>query len=175
MLVANGLVLAGIAWMSVVGTQHRATAVLPAGGDANSDVAALEAAASGAPTASAVARLAAAYLDREQPGLATAVIERAPAEVRQRPEIAQLHARALFGRGHARQALAVARTVHDSCDASAEGRIGCPPWLVAKSTHQLAFLEEVVAAGIDDPFVDPVATVAAYQRSNREIRIVAVR
>ena len=175
MLLANGLILAGISWMCVVGEQHEARAVLPASSSASGDVTELEAEVGLGATTASVAKLATAYLDRDQPGLASAVIERAPEEVRQRPEIAQLHARALFGRGHARQALAVARSVNATCDASSAGRIGCPPWLVAKATHQVAFLEEVVAAGIDDPYADPDATVAAYERSNREVRLVAVR
>src|SRR5262249_37234606 len=112
-----------------------------------------------------------AYLDRQQPGLATAVIEKAPTEVRERPEVAHLYARALFHRGRAREALAVARDASDTCsDASS-----CPSWLVAKTARQVAFFEQVVAAGIDDPQEDPSATVAAYERSTHAVRLVAMR
>jgi len=170
-VVANGLVLAGIAWMCLLGTQQRASSVLPVG----KDVTALEEQAALSPSPDSVARLASAYLDRDQPGLASAVIERSPTALRDRPEIAQLHARALFGRGRASDALAVARGARDACSDSMTGRIGCPPWLVAKTTRQLAFLEEVVAAGIEDPYANPDATLAAYERSTREVTLVAMR
>ena len=45
----------------------------------------------------------------------------------------------------------------------------------AKTTRQVAFLEQVVAAGIDDPQADPLATHAAYERSAHEVRLVAMR
>jgi hypothetical protein len=90
--------------------------------------------------------------------------------VRERPEVAQLYARALFHRGHAREALAIARDASTACDSGS-----CPAWLVAKTTRQVAFFEQVVAAGIDDPQHDPAATLAAYERSAHEVRLVAMR
>jgi hypothetical protein len=172
-VVANGLVLGGIAWMLAQGTETQAVTLLPEGKTPNLEgVAALETQAALSPTAPAVAELAGAYLDRDQPGLATAVIEKASIEIRSRPDIGQLHARALFNRGQAREALAVARDANSRCDALG---VGCAPWLVAKTSRQLAFLEEVVAAGIEDPQADPAATMAAYERSAREVRLVAMR
>jgi hypothetical protein len=47
--------------------------------------------------------------------------------------------------------------------------------LVAKTARQVAFFEQVVAAGIDDPQEDPSATVAAYERSAHAVRLVAMR
>ncbi len=168
-LVANGVVLAGIAWMtSFGGMEVRAAQVLPQGG---SELAPLESDAALSPSARSVAALAGAYLDREQPGLATAVIERAPREMRERPEVAQLYARALFHRGRVREALAVARDASDACPDTA----ACPAWLVARTTRQVAFLEQVVAAGIDDPRENPSGTRAAYERSVHEVRLVAMR
>ena len=168
-LVANGLCLAGMAWMLVSGTDQRATPLLGAA-DHGADLAGLEARAAGAPSAPAVVALASAYLDRDQPGLATAVIDRAPRELQARPEVALLRARTLFHRGHAREALAVAREADDACAATA-----CPAWVGTRTARQLAFLEEVVAAGVDDPQADPRATRAAYERSTREVRLVAMR
>jgi hypothetical protein len=168
-LVANGLVLAGIAWMtSFGGMEVRAAQVLPTGAH---ELAPLETEAALSPSARSVSVLAGAYLDREQPGLATAVIERAPREMRERPEVAQVYARALFHRGRAREALAVARDASDACSDAA----ACPAWLVARTTRQVAFLEQVVAAGIDDPRENPSGTRAAYERSTHEVRLVAMR
>jgi predicted Zn-dependent protease len=169
-LVANGLVLGGIAWMTTfAGMEVRATEVLPR--QAGTALDQLETQAALAPaSAPTVVALAAAYLDRDQPGLATAVIEKAPHRVRERPEVAQLYARALFHRGRSREALAVARDASDTCAESP-----CPAWLVAKTARQVAFFEQIVAAGIDDPQDNPTATRAAYERSTREVRLVAVR
>jgi hypothetical protein len=175
LLLANGVTMGGLAWMSVVGIHREAGQVLKSDG---SEIARLEDEAALTQKPGPVAELAAAYLDRDQPGLASAVIERAPARVRNEPRVATLEARALYGRGQAREALAVARSVQESlgkvCGESSASD-ACPTWLVAKSTHQLAFLEEVVAAGIDDPYSDPDATRAAYERSTRAVRLVAVR
>lgn len=175
LLISNGLILGAVAWMATLGGAEQkpaglmSQASLP--GVTPADIPQLESEAAVAPSARAVAALAGAYLDRSQPGLATAVIERAPRDVRDRPEVAQLYARALFHRGHAREALAVAQMANDACLDSAR----CAPWLVAKTVSQVAFFEQVVAAGIDDPQADPSATVAAYERSTREVRIVAMR
>lgn len=173
-LVANGLILGGLAWMATfAGMEVRAAEVLPqhplAGGLA---LAQLETQAALAPASPpSVAALAGAYLDCDQPGLATAVIEKAPCWVRERPEVAHLYARALFHRGRVREALAVARDVSEICGDAPS----CPAWLVAKTARQVAFFEQVVAAGIDDPQDDPSATLAAYERSTHEVRLVAMR
>jgi hypothetical protein len=171
--IANALVLAGMAWMGIFsGVEVGAARVLPPAAPAT-PIADLEARAALAPANVAdIAALASAYLDRQQPGLATAVIEKAPAALRERPEIAQLYARALFHRGRAREALAVARDASDTC---MDSSTPCPSWLVAKTARQVAFFEQVVAAGIDDPQDDPGATVAAYERSTHEVRLVAMR
>jgi hypothetical protein len=68
--------------------------------------------------------------------------------------------------------LAVVRDARDACEASAES---CSAWQFAKAERQRAFLEQVVAAGIEDPLAEPEATRAAYERSAREVRLVAMR
>lgn len=172
-LVTNGLILGGIAWMVAQGTEIRAITLLPKQGIDNlAGMSDLETRAALSPTAPAVADLARAYLDRHQPGLALAVIEKTSVEVRSRPDVAQLHARALFNRGRTREALAVARDTQERCESPAAA---CAPWVVAKTSRQLAFLEEVVAAGIEDPQVNPAGTMAAYEKSARQVRLVAMR
>ena len=95
--------------------------------------------------------------------------ERAP-RMRERPEVAHLHARALFHRGFAREALAAAAHASHAC---AERQLRAVA--LAKTARQVAFLEQVVAAGIDDPLANPAATRAAYERSTHEVRLVAMR
>src|SRR5262249_12528216 len=159
--ISNGIVLAGVFALFAIGADKNAEPLLPtaqvcaSGTDplgrcaAHVDLAALEKDAALDPSAPSVVHLAAAYLDRDPPGLASAVIERAPEAVRARPEVAQAYARSLFARGHAREALAVARDARDACAAAEEtSPADCPAWLMAKTTRQIAFLEEVVSAGI---------------------------
>lgn len=178
-LITNGIVLAGIGWMVAMGTSKEEAKVLPplrsTAEFKATDISALETNASFSPTRENVAALAVAYLERDQPGLASAVIEKAPAEVRSRPEVAHLHARALFLRGRPREALTTAKEALDGCASADAGASRCPSWLVAKTARQVAFFHEVVDAGIEDPVADPAGTKAAYERSAREVRLVAMR
>lgn len=181
-LVLNGLVIAGAAWMFVHGTETGASGLLSAKARApistEPGLAALEERAAVANDAGAVSKLATAYLDRDQPGLASAVIEKAPPAVRNSPEISHLYARALLHRGKVPEALAMARQVEAECEASIDSpgeKSACPAWLLARSARQLAFLEEMSAAGIEDPAVNPDGTRAAFDRSARQIRFVAMR
>jgi hypothetical protein len=173
-LAVNGLVLGGIAWMAAFGGMEvRATQVLPHDRSTLAAVAELdqlEARVAVSPDDSSVAALAGAYLDRDQPGLATAVIEKAPRALQAQPVVAAQLARALFHRGHAREALAVARQASETCEAQ-----DCPSWVMVKTARQVAMLEQMVAAGIDDPQANPVATKAAYERSAHAVRLVAMR
>jgi hypothetical protein len=178
-LVMNGIGLAGIAWMVGMGIGTKPTKVLPHLKSTPDlqlvDISALETSASLSPTSENVAALATAYLDRDQPGLASAVLEKAPAEVQRAPEIGHLQARALFQRGRPREALATAREVQEICASPAPGAPRCSSWLTAKTARQVAFFREVVSAGIEDPRADPAATLAAYDRSAREVRMVAMK
>lgn len=179
-LLLNGLVIAAAAWMFVHGTKTSTHGLLPGHARApiatDAGLAALESDAAHAPSVTSVTKLVSAYLERDQPGLASAVIEKAPPALRATPEISHLHARALLHRGRVREALAVARDVQSSCDRSiSAGDHDCPAWLVARSARQLAFLEEMLAAGIEDPGQNPEGARAAFDRSSRQIRFVAMR
>jgi hypothetical protein len=160
------------------GTGTKPTSILPALRSTPDlqlvDMTALETSASLSPTSENVAALATAYLDRDQPGLASAVLEKVPADVRRSPELGHLQARALFQRGRPREALVTAKEVQDSCASPAPGAPRCSAWLTAKTSRQVAFFREVVGAGIEDPRADPAATMAAYERSAREVRTVAM-
>jgi hypothetical protein len=175
LVVTNALVLSAIAWMLNVGSEKQAAVLVPKRtlAAAGSDVTALESQAARAPTASNIAALATAYLDRDQSGLAAAVLDRASRDVREQPVLAQLSARTLFQRGRPREALALSLDTLQNCEARAKN--ACPAWLVAKMTRQVVFLKALEAAGIEDPSADPEATRAAYERSARDMRLVAMR
>src|SRR5262245_27897114 len=99
-LLLNGLVIAAAAWMVIHGTKTHASGLLSsrlsAAGPARAHqpiatdpaLAALEERAALTPEPGSIAKLAAAYLDRDQPGLASAVIEKASPDIQARPEIA---------------------------------------------------------------------------------------
>lgn len=180
-LLVNGLVIAAAIGMFVHGTKTGASGLIPSQPRApiatDSSLAALEERAALAPDVESVGKLASAYLERDQSGLASAVIQKASPTVRATPEIAHLYARALLHRGKVPEALAMARQVEATCEESldSEGRGTCPAWLIARSARQLAFLEEMSSAGIEDPGMNPDGARAAYDRSSRHVRFVAMR
>jgi hypothetical protein len=130
----------------------------------------LERAVAATPDATSTARLVGAYLDRGEPGLAMAALDHARPEVRVVAALATLEARTLFARGRARQALAAAERASQACADD-----GCAAWVLASATRQVAFLEQVVADGIEDPTTAPDRVQAAYERSARTVRLVAMR
>ncbi|WP_437646451.1 hypothetical protein [Sorangium sp. So ce362] len=171
LFVANGVVLAGVIWTVGLAPSVKASQLLPPRATAGlGELAALEARYAEGRTPASVTALAAAYLEREQPGLASSALDAAPREVRELPEAAHLSARALLRRGRVSDALAAAEQASAAC---ANG--GCPAWLEAKSERQRAFLEQLVAAGVEDPQIDATTVRAAYERSASEVRLVAMR
>ncbi len=167
-VVLNGVFFAGATFVLGFGFKEEATPVLsePLAAEAQK----LEAEAAHAPTAQNLTALANAYLDRHQSGLALSVIERYPSL--SSAELKETHARALFAQGEGQKALNMLHGLTNACE---DGTAVCPNWLLAKTLREQAFLEEMVGSGIEDPARDPIATRQAYERSNREVRLVALR
>ena len=176
LLVSNAFVLTAIAWLGLVGPSTPSKSLLPATSKTQPasgvDLGALETRAAHAPSVDSVAKLASAYVDHGQPGLACAVIERSDRAIRSDLAVADIHARALFHRGHPRQALAV---VEDALAVCESDESSCHAWQESKARGQFAFLHEVVVAGIEDPMADPSALRAAYERSTKRVGLVAMR
>jgi len=118
--------------------------------------------------AAAAKRLAQAYLDAEAPGLALAVIGRAPLDVREDPSVGHVYARALLDQGRALEALKAERHVLDRCAAN-DG--ACDAWLIASATRRSEILEQLVQLGIEDARAQPEASVVAYHNATREARL----
>jgi hypothetical protein len=167
-IVANGIILAGATFVLAFGFKEEATPLLSE--PLATETQALESQAAHAPTTQNLTDLAAAYLDRNQPGLAISVLDRYPGF--SSPELSAVRARALFGQGESVKALSVLRNLTSSCE---DHTAVCPNWLLAKTLRQQALLEQMVSDGIEDAAQDPLATRHAYERSNREVRLVAVR
>lgn len=152
-LLANAAVLAAVAWLSTISVgNHQAKSLLAAPKaetPANApELDTLESAAAHTPSVETIAALATAYIGRNQPGLASAAIERASQEIQGNPRIADLQARALLHRGQARKALATIERASQTCE---NNPTTCHPWQHAKLQNQSAFLQELVKAGIEDP------------------------
>lgn len=130
----------------------------------------LEAAAAAHPeNAELTHRLATTYLEARASGLAVRAIESAPVEVRTRPEVAHLFARALIEQGRAHEALAVERAVHREC----LNFDHCSPWLFASVTRRVDILKELVELGVEDAEREPEASLLAYQHATRQVGFIA--
>jgi hypothetical protein len=163
----NAVVLLGVTGLLAIGAAHRTPElVMPKSAVPHDAVADLERAVAKHPSdGNAVRFLVQAYLDRDMPGLAVAVLQRSPAAVRT-PVEADLAARAYLGAGHATEALALSRQVLTTCD---EG--GCEATLVAHAARRAALLESMVEMGIEDADKDPEGASLAYRRSTRRVTI----
>jgi len=165
---ANGLVMVGVSSLGLVAGQ---TQVQPLVGQAfAADVQTLENEAAKNPSAESVRMLATAYLDRNEPGLASAALERAPLGERNEPALGYVVARTLYAQGHVSEALVALRDVERACSA----KDACPTWLVAKTARQASFLRALHDAGIQDPAASPEAAQAALDRNRRADRVVAI-
>jgi hypothetical protein len=174
MRVLNGLVLmaAGALWLAS-GSSREHAVLSPVGTAAEPAVLrALESQVAASPRDEGQLRaLAQSYIDARAPGMAVAVIEQAPADVRSNARVLHLYARALIEEGHAQDALAVERTVLRTCT-MADGV--CDSWLIASARRRSDILEELVALGIEDARAQPEASAVAYHNATREARL-AVR
>jgi hypothetical protein len=166
----NGLFLATVA---TVGLFAGRTHVQPLVRDAfGTEVQELEDAAARRTDRDSVRALASAYLDRNEPGLARAALDRAPPDAIEDPSFAYVEARALYSSGRAGEALSVLRGALAGCEGTARPR--CPAWLVAKTSRQAAFLDALVSVGVEDAAAHPEAARLALERTRREGRVVAI-
>jgi hypothetical protein len=170
LLVANAAVFAFVGIAFGIGGTGEAAPVLraPLGTDAQR----LESQAALEPTSANVAALADTYLDRGQPGLAVSLLDRHAADG---PETQLARGRALYASGHAKEALSTIEDLLADCEERVSPSAPCATWVVIKGIHERAFFEEMVRSGIDDAALDPEATQAAFERSRRQMGLVAVR
>lgn len=163
-LVLNGFLVVGIAAAVLIGSEGRATAVVPG---PTAELANLESAAAKDPSAENLGNLTKAYLDAGQPGLAQSVLDRHAGI--SNPELTHARARVAIAQGNATEALALSRLTLAQCEEQTEA--ACSSYLIGKSLHQVEFLEAVLEAGIDDLAANPQKTTTAMQRANREVKL----
>ena len=167
--VVNGIVLLamGALWLAS-GTQSERRVLSPPAGGAT-QIEKLEADVAASPGDDAKVRaLGQAYLDAKAPGLALALVERSAPDLKTRPKVEHLYARALLDEGRAADALAVEREVLTTCT-MADGI--CDAWLVASARRRADILAELVGLGVEDAEADPEVTTVAYHNATREARL----
>jgi hypothetical protein len=119
-------------------------------------------------------RLAQAYLDARQPGLAVVLLDAARSAVRSDVRVQHIRARALLDQGRNDDALTAERRVIEACrplDDEEGAPTGCDDVLVASARRRVAILEEMVALGVEDTQAYPEASLAAYQNATRQARV----
>ena len=165
-LMLNGVVLSGVLTLLLVDAGAAPAPVLSA---PDQQLGALESAAVAAATPASVGALVSAYLDRQQPGLAQAVLDRHP-EL-DGAELALARSRVALARGEideARQQSALALATCESPSADP-----CAPNVVGRALQQTAYLDSLASAGVIDPANHPVAARAALAESRREVVLSA--
>jgi hypothetical protein len=127
--------------------------------------------------ASRVQALVQAYLDAKQPGLAVALVESAPGNVRDDVRVDHLYARALVDEGRNQDALMAERRVLGACrsvmDENPSAPAGCDHTLFASATRRAAILQELVKLGVEDSQAEPEASLVAYHNAIREAHVSA--
>ncbi|MBK7582607.1 MAG: hypothetical protein IPI67_20710 [Myxococcales bacterium] len=137
------------------------------GRNLGAEVAGLEARVSAHPgDAEALCQLTDAYLAGAAPGVAQAALERAPAELRRLPAVADARARTLWQLGFTQAALEVQRGMLDTCTEAP-----CAPVLIGRAQRRERLLSELVRQGVEDPRQDPSRTRLAYRVSMREVSL----
>jgi hypothetical protein len=157
--------VASAAWL-LVNARIPASPIV-AGRNLGPELAALEAQVSKDPRdAVALSELVDAYLERSAPGLAQAALDRAPAQIRDFPAIADARARTLSALGRADIALGLQERVLTACSS-----LPCSHELVGRAERRARFLSEMVRLGVDDPRAEPELALVAYRRSSRQARL----
>ncbi|NUP09471.1 MAG: hypothetical protein HOW73_25740 [Polyangiaceae bacterium] len=161
--VLNGVLLSGVLTVLFVGSEGVASPVVPG---EPSDLSKLEASVAASPDAENVAALASKYLEREQPGLAQAVLDSAP-------EASSLHlshvrSRVALAQGRVDEALEISQATLRECEAQGSD---CPSWLYAKSIHQAHVLSAMKGAGVQDPKDDRGLTQAVLVSALQDVRV----
>ncbi len=114
-----------------------------------------------------VMALAQAYIDAQSPGLAVAMIEASPADVRAAAKVDHLYARALVAQGRNQDALVAERRVLAKCSTEM-----CDSFLIASATRRADILQELVNLGVEDSQAQPEASRVAYHNATRQVGLL---
>ena len=161
-LILNGVVLTGVLTLLFVDAGAAPAPVLSA---PDARLVELEAAAVADATPATVGALAGAYLDREQPGLAQAVLDRHPEMAG--AELSLARSRVALARGDVDEARNQTDLALATCDSPSA--VPCSAMVVGRALQQGSYLDSLASAGVIDPVAHPVAARAALAESRREV------
>lgn len=169
----NGAMLMAIAAFSALhATQRTPTRVLASNGH-DDELAKLEAAVALSPgNPNVVQPLVQAYLDQSQPGMAVAVLERAPRAAYATPELGELASAAYLSVGRSEDALAVTRNLINTCSNESAH---CNATFMVRNIRRERLLTAIVDMGIKDPMQNPEAVTMAYQQTVRQVRVAMLQ
>jgi hypothetical protein len=169
--VYGSAVMIGVATFWVLSGAQRAGLVLSGKADS---IRALEAAVAAHPDdAEVTRRLAQAYLDARQPGLARVLLDAAPGRIQADIRIQHVLARTLLDVGRNDLALGVEAGVVAACRPVDGDKLAssCDPVLFASAVRRTGVLREMVAMGVTDALAHPEASLVAYENATREARV----
>lgn len=161
----NAAVFLGVALTAAVSAAQRTpTRVMV---DNGSNLSALEDRLAQQPgDASTAEALLRAYVERNEPGMAVAVLQRSPGLSTSSPASADLAATALLAAGRGSEALAMTRQTISLCESQT-----CDASMMARSLRREGLLEAMLGMGIEDVDKDPEAASVAYRRLLRPVRV----
>ena len=160
-LVLNGVLLAGVLTVMLVGSEGAAAPVVQ---HRDQGLSALEAEVATQPNDANLSQLASTYLEHQQPGLAQAVLDQNAAV--DGAAVTHVRSRVALAQGRVAEALYLSELTVKKCDLQ-----GCEPRTVARALRQAEFLRAIDEAGIEDPSKDPVATDLALAKSGRGVQL----
>ena len=164
----NGLMLLGIAGFAAANASQR-TPERVISPSKNAGMVTLEQAAALNPgDPQAVRPLVQSYLDQDAPGLAVAVLERAPRAAFASPSLGEIAASAYLSVGRSEDALVLTRHLLAQCD---RDTAPCEASFVLRNARREQVLTAIVDMGIKDPMQNPEAVALAYQRTVRQVRV----
>ena len=143
-LVVHGVLATAAATVLLVGSQGEAASIVQTT-DGQAQVASLESDVANAPTPTSISALVSAYLEREQPGLAQAVLDAHPEldDARTTHE----RARVALAQGEVDHALSLSRLALATCENDASGPRACPKALFnVDQTKKMGWKESAHAA-----------------------------
>lgn len=164
-------VMIGVACLWVLSGAQHAGLVLTGKTDS---VRSLEAAVAAHPdSAETTRKLAQAYLDARQPGLARVLLDAAPPATQAEVRTRHVLARALLELGRSDLALGVEAGVVAACQPTGPDGLSpsCDPVLFASAVRRTGILREMVAMGVTDALAHPEASLVAYENATREARV----
>ena len=160
----HGVLVATVGAVLVAGSEGEAAQLVRS----SDSLALLEADVAQAPTSESLVRLVAGYLERNQPGLAQAALDKHANLDDAR--LTHERSRVALAQGDVEGSLRLAQLTLATCDARPPVS-PCAAWLVMKAVRQVTLLEAMRSAGVQDPAEDPALARIALASTGADVRL----